>query len=130
MQTVKSALKFLFIDILWSVVYFLPWWYYRGTLKIIGLLRYQAKDLVRTLNLKILARFLFTPMYGLNDIVSRLISFPVRVVHFSLLMIIAVAYMTVLILILLLWLIVPVFVLYNILYQIGLMPVNIFELWT
>lgn len=130
MQNIKSAAKFLVIDVVGSLIYFIPWWYYRGALKIIKALTDQARDLIRTLNLKILARFLFIPMYGLTDIWSRVISFPVRVVHFFILATIALVYMSILIALLLLWLLAPIFIVYNILYQLGLMPFNIYEyLW-
>lgn len=127
MQNLKSAVKFLLVDLVGSVIYFLPWWYYRGTLKIIALLRYQAKDLVRTLNLSTLAKFLFTPMYGLTDPLSRAISLPVRVVHFTILTSIALVYMSVLLILLCIWLAAPAFVIYNILYQLNLVPINIYQ---
>lgn len=127
MQNLKSALKFLAIDLIGSVVYFLPWWYYRGTLKILRLLGYHAKDLVRTLNLSTLAKFLFTPMYGLTDPVSRAISLPVRIVHFAILTTIALVYMSGLLILLILWLAAPLLVIYNILYQLNMMPINIYE---
>lgn len=131
MQNIKSALKFLVVDLFGSVIYFLPWWYFRGTAKILQVLLYQAKDLVRTLNLPTLARFLFTPMYGLTDVLSRVISFPVRVVHFTILAIIALTYMAALLTLLILWLAAPPFVIYNILFQLGLMPFNIYEyIWS
>lgn len=116
------------VDIVLMVMYFPVWWYGAGTIKIIRVLSWQAQDIVRSLNLKILAQYLFVPMYGLTDIWSRLISFPVRLVHFSLLTLQATAYIILLLALLAVWLLAPVFVVYNIVYQFGIIDTNIY-LW-
>jgi hypothetical protein len=119
-------LRLIVVDIIGKMIYFPVWWYTKGTARIIRLISHQASDLIHTLNLKILAKFLFVPMYGLTDIWSRVISFPVRLVHFVVLSMVALSYMIALLVLLMLWLILPLFILYNILYQLGILPFNIY----
>lgn len=126
MQAILHAFRFFFTEIFWGVVYFIPWWYGTGRGKIQRALINQAKDLVRTLHLKTLARFLFQPMYGLTDIPSRIISVAVRIVHFTLLMILATIYLAGLLVFLLIWLLFPIFVAYNIAFHFGVIPFNIY----
>lgn len=116
MQPIATVLK--------SLLYFPAWWYGTGLVKIARNIVVQAQALIHTLNLPVLARFLFTPMYGLTDIWSRIISFPVRVVHFLVLSTLALAYIAWLIIVLLGWIILPLFIVYNIGYQLQL-----YSLW-
>lgn len=127
MDYTKGVLKLVLHDIIGNIIYFPIWWYTKGTLHLLQTIHSEVQDLVRTLNLKTLARFLFTPMYGLNDIVSRLISFPVRVVHFCILSAIALVYIAGLTVMLLFWLIFPIFVMYNVLYQLHIVSLNIYS---
>ncbi|MFA5995545.1 MAG: hypothetical protein WCW27_03680 [Patescibacteria group bacterium] len=117
MHPIWDVFKLLGKDIIGRIIYFPIWWYTTGLFNITRHIVAQTKDLVRHLNLKILARFLFTPMYGLYDIWSRAISFPVRVVHFLLLSTYALINILFLLLRLIFWLALPGFVFYNIFYQ-------------
>lgn len=112
------------VNVLKSVLYFPAWWYGEGLVRIAQGIVLRAQELIHTLNLSVLGRFLFTPMYGLTDFWSRAISFPVRVVHFLLLSILALLYSAWLIILLIGWIILPVFILYNIGYQLQL-----YSLW-
>lgn len=112
------------VNVLKSLLYFPIWWYGKGLVRIAQSIVVQAHELVHTLNLGVLARFLFTPMYGLTDFWSRAISFPVRVVHFLLLSTFALIYIMWLIVLLLGWILLPVFIIYNIGYQL-----HFYSLW-
>ncbi len=97
----------------------LVWWYTDGLYALLLRLRDRLRELVRALNLKILVRYLFVPMYGYYDIWSRIISFWVRLVNFAILFIVTLVYLAYEIIVLVIWCALPVVVLVNIVYQLA-----------
>lgn len=97
---------------------FLVWWYTTGLYNVLQRLRRRTAELVRALHLKTLTKYLFVPMYGYNDIWSRLISFPVRVVQLSLLLAYALLYIAVEVMVVVAWFVLPLVVVVNIAYQV------------
>lgn len=97
---------------------FLVWWYTTGLYTILQRLQRRTAELVRALHLKTLVKYLFVPMYGYNDIWSRLISFPVRLVQLSLLLAYAVTFVGLEIILVLAWFLLPLVIVINIVYQI------------
>lgn len=128
MNTVYYAARFLVKDILWSLLFFLPWWYLTGRRNIEHALLRQLKDVLRSLHIRTLGRFLFTSMYGLTDPVSRVISVIVRLVHFSILLTLTSIYAIALIVIYILWLVFPLFVAYNIAFHSGVLDLNLYTI--
>lgn len=128
MQAFVQAIRFVVIDVIIMAAYFPLWWYGQGVVKLLRMIEAQMLDIARSLNLKILARYLFTPMYGLTDIVSRLISFPVRVAHFLVLTTMALVYSALLLFVLAVWLAAPIIITYNVLYQLEFVHVNMYDL--
>jgi hypothetical protein len=112
------------MNILWqnikNILYFPIWWYTEGAFKILKKISREIKEFAHSLNLGILFKYLFKPMYGLTDVWSRIISFMVRIVHFCILGSLALIWILVLIIFFLAWLALPIFIVYNILYQLNI----------
>lgn len=96
---------------------FLIWWYTDGLYTVLQRLRRRTSELVRALHLKKLGQYLFVPMYGYNDIWSRLISFPVRLVQLTVLLTYALLYLAIEVAVFLLWFGIPLVIIVNIVYQ-------------
>ena len=127
MEAVKHAATFVVKDLLGGVLYCIPWWYGKGRKAIQTMLFDHIRGFARNLHLGTLGKFLFTPMWGMTDWQSRLISIPVRIGQFVILLTVAIFYTVGLLLVLLVWLLFPVFVVYNLVYQLGIVPLNIYE---
>ena len=119
-----ETIRFVLIDFALNVVYFPVWWYTTGLLKVVQLINREAGGLIRSLNLRTLARFLFKPMFGQNDIVGRIISFYVRSVHFTVLTVYTVVYTIVMSLLLVVWILIPPMIAYMIAYNLGFINVD------
>lgn len=98
---------------------FLIWWYTNGLLALLERLWGHVVDLVRALDLKLLAKYLFVPMYGYRDIGSRVISFFVRIVQLIFRLTYTLIYLVIETVFVLVWCILPIFVLLNIVYQLS-----------
>lgn len=105
-----------------DIIYFPVWWYGAGTYRVLQIIFGQVREQAAAVNLGILVRNLFVPMFGQYDIWGRIISAGVRLVHFAILFIYAVLWTILLIILLLIWLILPFFILYNILLHLGILP--------
>lgn len=114
-----QTLKFIGKDIILNVLYFPVWWYSAGALAIFKKIISEARNFAHDLNLGILFKYLFKPMYGMTDIWSRIISFIVRIGHFSVLFFITGLWLVVLFLLFLAWLALPILVVYSLVYQLG-----------
>ncbi len=122
MNLLLEPIKFVLKDIVWSVLYFPIWWYTAGALNVLKQIGKEFRGFARAYNLRILLKFMFTPMYGQNDIVGRLISFYVRVAHFLILSVYAMLYISVLVLLFVAWITLPIVILYNVLFHFSIVP--------
>ncbi len=122
MNLVLEPIKFVLKDIVWSIVYFPIWWYTAGALNVLKMIGKEVRGFARAYNLRILLKFMFTPMYGQNDIAGRLISLYVRVAHFLILSVYAVLTIFVLSLLFIIWILLPVVIVYNVLFHLSLVP--------
>lgn len=95
------------------------WWYSTGLLTLLRQVRDHIRSYARSLNLQILTRYLFVPMYGYNDIWSRLISFSVRLVQLVVITIATFIYIVFECIVIAAWVGLPVVVVGNIVYQLG-----------
>lgn len=100
-----------------SILYFPIWWYTKGLLKVIRLLMNEIKSFTHSLRLRTLFTFLLQPMFGLTDRWSKIISFFVRIVHFFILFVVTIIYSVVLIALVVVWIMLPIFIAYNILFH-------------
>lgn len=128
MYLIWQNIKFIFLELFWQTIWFPFWWYGTGTIKFIKLIIAEIKDFSHAVNLGILARYLFQPMYGLRDFWSRFISFPVRLVYFIILLVLVLIWTAFLLGLLIIWLALPLFALYNILFQLNILTFNIYGL--
>lgn len=124
-----QSIKFIFLELLWQTIWFPFWWYGKGTVKFLSLIITEIKDFSHAVNLGILARYLFQPMYGLRDFWSRFISFPVRLVYLLVLLVLVLIWTLILLSLLVIWLMLPIFALYNVLFQLNILQANIYGLF-
>lgn len=122
MEIFFNSLNFIVKEIIGSMLYFPVWWYTTGALNILKKISSEIKNFAHDLNLGILFKYLFKPMYGMTDIWSRIISFLVRITQFFILGLIAALWIMLLFCLFILWLVGPLFVLYNIIHQLGIIP--------
>jgi len=102
-----ETIRFILADAVASIVWFPVWWYTTGTLAVIRSITREVDSLAQALNLRVLLSFLFKPMFGQTDFVSRIISIVVRIVHFCVLTTYSLIIMLGLVLGLLIWLLLP-----------------------
>ncbi|PIY96970.1 MAG: hypothetical protein COY66_02255 [Candidatus Kerfeldbacteria bacterium CG_4_10_14_0_8_um_filter_42_10] len=114
-----NALKYVFIELIGKIFYFPVWWYTTGTKKVLFFIGRQISSLAEALSLKILFANLLKPMYGDYSRSGRLISFFVRIFHFFFLLLTTVIWVVVLVILFIIWLILPVFIIYSIIFQLS-----------
>lgn len=93
------------------------WWYTTGLLTLFKQLRDHLRTFAHSLNLDVLTRYLFVPMYGYNDIGSRAISFAVRLVQLVFVSIATFIYLVFEVIVIVVWLVLPPVIVVNIVYQ-------------
>jgi hypothetical protein len=76
---VSQALKFVLLDLIGDILYFPVWWYSEGLHKVIIFCLEQIKDTEKSLALRIWLKNLLVPMFGQYDWQGRLISFFMRI---------------------------------------------------
>lgn len=123
-----QVIGFIAKDIIWNTVYFPIWWYTRGILRILEMMKHQVLSLARTLHLPTLFKYLLKPMYGYTDIISRIISFYVRIVQFMVLMVFTLVVVIGLLILLVIWIAAPLLVLYGIAFHLGWIEFNLYAL--
>ncbi len=121
-----QTIKFIFVDLVWQTIYFPLWWYSQGAWAILKMMGREIKEFAHSLNLGILFKHLLSPMYGFNDFASRVISFFVRIVYFFVILLLTLAWLIALTIVFLIWLLLPLFIVYNILYQLNIVDFNFY----
>lgn len=111
---VKTFSKSIILEILIDFLYWPIWWYTRGFLKFLVLAMDQIYDQYEYLGLGVWIKNIFTPMYGMYDWESRLISFLVRVAQIIARGILLFLWSFFISCGLLIWLILPIFIIYQI----------------
>lgn len=105
-------------DFFVSLFFFPLWWYTKGLVKIVkGLISY-LKEREKSLALFVWVKNIFTPMYGESDWQGKIISFIVRVAQIIIRGIAMFIILITAILFLAFWLLLPLIVVYGILFQI------------
>lgn len=108
----------IILEFLQSVLYFPLWWFTAGFFMFIRKNINFINDQQKSLGVLIWFKNIFKPMYGQTDLQGRLISFFMRVVQIffrSLLMLFFIIFS---VLAILLWLIFPFFIFYQIIFQV------------
>jgi hypothetical protein len=102
-----------------DIFYFPIWWYSRGLAGFSRGLAASLADKEKDLAFFIWLRNIFTPMYAQSDFWGRLISFLMRVVQIMYKMGVLLAWMAVLVILFIGWIVLPVLIIYNIFFQIS-----------
>lgn len=119
-------MEFVLREVVLNILYFPVWWYTKGTARLFNYIIREISDFAASLNLGILFKYLFKPMYGYSDFWSRVISFLVRAAQLLVYFILTVIWSLILFVLLIIWLLLPAFVLYNFLLAAGL-PISIYR---
>jgi len=112
-----SSLKFIAKDVIGDVLYFPVWWYSRGLKKTAVNLWNSLLRAINNFALPILVKSLFKPMYGDYSKSGRIISFFMRIIHLIALTVGVAIWAVVLLALLLAWIALPLFIVYNIFFQ-------------
>ena len=106
--------KNIFIEIMLDFLYWPFWWYGRGLLKVIAMAGDQIVAQYEYLGIGVWLKNIFTPMYGMYDWESRLISFLVRLAQIILRSALLIFWSFFMLIFILVWFLVPIFLIYQI----------------
>ncbi|MFH1427783.1 MAG: hypothetical protein ABIG60_04635 [Patescibacteria group bacterium] len=104
-------------DITRDIIYFPLWWYSRGLVQLIRILKDFLASRQKSLALLIWVKNIHRPMYGQFDWQGMLISFFVRLVQIIIRSIIMLFWLIFTLAIFIFWIFLPIFVIYQIIYQ-------------
>ncbi len=115
-----KSLRFFFKDLIGDVFYFPIWWYTKGLAK--GWRRFAStlRSANESLGLTIWIRNIFTPMFGQADWQGRIVSFFMRFFQIIFRSIIFIGWLIFGLIIFILRILFPIFVIYMILFNLGL----------
>jgi len=116
-DSVIRLIILLLIDELRAILYFPLWWYSGGLLKMIRGCGRWINDFQQTLGFMIWVKNLFVPMFGQRDIPGRIISFFLRLVQIIFRGIVVLIFVILNLIFIICWIILPIFVLYQIYIQ-------------
>ncbi len=118
-----ATLKYIAVEIIWDIIYFPIWWYSKGLVGVFQFCITSASFHVnRRMALGIWVKNMFRPMYGDYTREGRIISFFMRLVVLIWKLVGTVLWLIILILIFIVWIALPIAILYFILYQIFDVP--------
>ncbi len=110
----------ILVDLLKDILYFPLWWYSRGLKQLAIKVKNFLVSKERSLALFVWMKNIFRPMYAQYDWAGILISFFVRLFQITVRGIFMLGWLTVALLALGLWLILPVLAVYEIIFQLAL----------
>ncbi len=112
------TLSRIFSAIIIDIVFFPFWWYSFGLVKIIKNLANFVADREKSLALLVWVKNIFVPMYGQRDIQGAIISFFIRLVQIIFRTVIMIFWIAVALLAFWIWFLVPILIIYMIVWQI------------
>jgi len=110
----------IFANLLKDILYFPLWWYSRGFKQLLVKLRNFLADKERSLALLVWIKNIFRPMYGQYDWAGLIISFLMRFLQIIFRGVIMFFWFLVAITVACFWLLLPLLVMYEIIFQIAL----------
>lgn len=116
---VGQTAKFIFLDLLGDMFYFPFWWYTRGLLHRALTTMGRIRTHEANLGVILWVRNIFVPMFSQKDVVGRLISLVMRFVQIvgrGVALLLLTFYEMILFF---LWIIAPIFIVWQILYHLG-----------
>jgi len=120
MRTSSAYSANIFGDILKDVLFFPLWWYSVGLLRMTIKLKNFIADREKTLALFVWIKNIFIPMYGQRDWQGILISLFIRFIQIIFRSIIMIFWLIVALALFWLWIIAPIFIIYQIIWQLFL----------
>ncbi len=112
-----SVIKYVFGELIGDVLYAPLWWYGRGFIYFLDRLRARLIGFEHRIGLGFWISNLGKPMYGQYDLVSKIISFFIRLALLFAKLILFLGYLVWLLFLALLWLILPLIVVWGVLFQ-------------
>ena len=107
------------IEVLRDIVYFPLWWYSFGLVEALKKVKNFIINRERSLGLLVWIKNIFTPMYGQRDIAGVLISFFMRLVQIVFRGVAMLFWLAAAVCLVAAWLLAPIFIIYQIIYQIS-----------
>lgn len=114
----SKMISLVLIDSFRTILYFPLWWYSRGLVNTLKGSLSWTRDFEQTLGFKIWVKNLFVPMFGQRDIMGRFISFLLRLFQIITKGIVLLVFIFLQIVLIVFWLVLPVFILYMIIMHI------------
>ncbi|MFC1613130.1 hypothetical protein ACFL23_02245 [Patescibacteria group bacterium] len=114
----KNSAKYIFVDFIGDIFYFPLWWYSKGAKNVFLFCLKKSKEFGEYLALSVWIKNIFTPMYAQHDWQGRIISFLMRVVQIIFRTIIFIIWSAVIFILFILWLALPVLVVYQIYFRV------------
>jgi len=112
---VLQSLKYIIIDLLGDFVKFPIWWYGKGTYRALMFCVNGFLNAEKSLGLKVWVKNIFKPMFGQTDWQGKIISFFMRVFQIIGRTIALVIYFVLLVIVFIIWLLLPVFIVFQLL---------------
>ncbi len=109
----------ILLEFFWKFVYFPIWWYSKGLLLVIKKLIIFLSDRQKALALFVWIKNIFRPMYGQHDWQGILISIIIRIFQILFRSLVMFFWLCVVIFLLFFWLTLPLFVGYEIIFQLA-----------
>jgi len=106
--------------ILWEIIYWPLWWYSTGFWRLLLSVGRSIKNKFISLALGVWLKNLFVPMYGQHDFAGRCISFFMRLVQIIFRALVFIFYSLFSILLIVLWLLLPLLIIYAIYWELSL----------
>lgn len=120
----------LLLQALKDIFFFPVWWYSFGLFEFLKKIKNFIVNKERSLALSVWAKNIFTPMFGQNDWQGYLISFFIRIIQIIFRTIIMMFWLVVAFIFICIWLALPVLVVYQILFQLGIVSFEMQEFQT
>lgn len=118
-NVVAQAIKSIFLDLIWEILYFPIWWYGPGLKKVAIYTVNSIKNTEHSLAVGLMYKNLFKPMFGQYDRQGRFISFIMRSV-LTLARTIAFIVLVVFNLVaIVFWIVLPIVVIWGIFFNLG-----------
>ncbi len=110
----------IFSELVNEIIYFPVWWYSKGLINLIEILEKFLINKEKSLALLVWIKNIFRPMYGQFDWVGVLISFFMRLFQIIVRSLMMILWLLLAFFILCFWLILPLLVIYEIIFQLFL----------
>ena len=112
----------LLLEAIKDILFFPVWWYSFGLFEFLLKIKEFIVNKARGLALLVWIKNIFTPMFGQNDWQGLLISFFIRLVQIIFRTIVMIFWLLVALILICIWLALPILIIYQILFQLGLLP--------